>query len=73
MALSKSGLKTRYKTKIQAILDIKDATLLDLVCQALADAVIDEILANAIVPSAITVQVNPTSGTGATTGTGTVT
>jgi len=72
MALSSSRLKDDLKTKIQALLDVKDSNLLNDVCQAIADAVVTEITSNAIVPSGIAVQVNPGSGTGATTGTGTV-
>jgi len=72
MALSSSRLKDDLKTKIQALLDVKDSNLLNDVCQAIADAVVTEITSNAIVPSGIAVQVNTGSGTGATTGTGTV-
>jgi hypothetical protein len=41
--------------------------------EAIMTAIYADIKANAVIPAAIGVQVNPSSGTGATTGTGTIT
>jgi tRNA A37 threonylcarbamoyltransferase TsaD len=75
MALSKSGLKTRIRNNIIAQWggEPDDSATLDKFCQAVADAVVDEIVANATITflnGDIPVQVNITTGAGANVGGG---
>ena len=72
----KAAIKPVIKTKFQAAFDIQDADILDDFADALADAlgtaIVSYIQGNAQVAAGITVQVAPASGTGATTGTGSI-
>lgn len=68
MPLTASSLKGKLETEIGNVLDIADSDQLADVCEAIANAVIDEITSNAVVPS--TGLVAPVGGgpvTGATT------
>jgi hypothetical protein len=72
MALTQASLKGKLKTELSSVFNIIDASTLDKACGAIAQAIFDEFTTNAIIPSGIAVQVNPDSGIGSTTGTGTV-
>jgi len=79
MPLSKSRLKGTLKTEIIALntlmaaSPLSDTDYADKLAELIANKVIDEITGNALIPSGIAVQVNILTGTGSTTGTGTVT
>lgn len=55
MALTKASLSTKLQTTIGAVLDVSDEALLKNICDAIADAVIDEITTNGTVnPAGLT-------------------
>lgn len=47
MAMTKASLKSRIETEIQALFNIQDASQLDKMSEAIANAVIDEVQINA--------------------------
>jgi hypothetical protein len=71
MALTKASLSGKIKTQIQALYGpADDGALLTKFCDAVAQAVVDEIQQNAVItfaPGDIPVQVNVTTGVGANT------
>ena len=79
MPLSKTRLKGTLKTEIIALntlmaaSPLSDTDYADKLAELIANKVIDEITGNALIPSGIAVQVNIVSGSGLTSGTGTVT
>ena len=79
MPLSKTRLKGTLKTEIIALNTLmaaspmSDTDYADKLAELIANKVIDEITGNALIPSGIAVQVSPATGSGSTTGTGTVT
>lgn len=79
MPLSKPRLKGTLKTDIIAlntlmkVSPLSDDDYADKLAELIANKVIEEITGNALIPSGILVQVNIATGTGSTTGTGTVT
>lgn len=79
MPLSKTRLKGTLLTDITALnvlmknAPLTDENYADKLAEAIANRVIDEITANALIPLGIAVSVSPATGIGATTGTGTVT
>lgn len=70
MALSKASLKGRIKTELTAIaaslgIPITDSAQLDKFCEAMANAVVDEIQQNAeVLPGAMLAGGDPVTGTG---------
>jgi hypothetical protein len=69
MALDKTRLKGSIKTKLEAIFGAQheDATWFNGFCQSIADAVVDEIVTNAVVNGPVVVA----SVSGVTSGSGT--
>lgn len=72
MSLAQSTLKAKLKSELSALFNIIDSDTLDKACGAIAQAIVDEIQANAVVPSGIPVAVDTGTGIGSTTGDGSV-
>lgn len=50
MALTQASLKAKLKTELENVFTIIDSATLDKACGAIAQAIVDEITANAVVP-----------------------
>lgn len=72
MSMTAAGMAAAIKTQLEGVYDIVSESQLNDFCNAMGTAIVEYIQANADVPAGITVQVDPSSGTGATTGEGTV-
>lgn len=71
--LTPSGLSSALMSAIIAEIGAPaDSTELQNFCNAVGNGVVPYLISNTVVQAGIAVQVNPTSGTGATTGTGTI-
>lgn len=69
MAMSKSGLKTRIHDNLVALFGTaKDDAVMNQVCQAIADAVVDEVTANAKVNGGLVTVTGVTAGPSSATG-----
>lgn len=78
MALNGTTLGTEIKDALVTALgilgiDIEDEDEVEDIWQAIAETIVTHITTNAVVPSGITVSVDPQTHAGSTTGTGTVT
>ncbi len=63
MALTQASLKAKLKTELQTVFTIIDANTLDKACGAIAQAIVDEITQNAIVPAgSFTASTYPVTG-----------